>query len=241
MVRNGNSSSADSKPAVVLTLPGTLRGARRLLPVSLFVIPFGIAFGVAAGEQGLSPAQTIAMSLLVFSGVAQFAALEFWRDPIAYLSLTLVVLAVNGRLVIMGAALSPWLNRLPPARRLFVLGFLSDPNFADSQPALQKGERDLGILFGGGLIIWLIWVAGTAVGALGGKAIGNLEAFGFDVVMACFFAAIVAGQLRGAARIAPVVVACAVAVLTLDLLPTGWNVILAALAGGLTSLVRDAK
>ena len=44
-----------SSPAVVLTLPGTLRGARRLLPVSLFVIPFGIAFAVAVLNLDLLP------------------------------------------------------------------------------------------------------------------------------------------------------------------------------------------
>ncbi len=85
-----------------------LRGMRRLLPVSLFVAPFGIAFGIAATEQGLVPIQATVMSVFVFTATAQFAALDFLNEPVAFASLFLVVLALSGRHVIMGAALSRW-------------------------------------------------------------------------------------------------------------------------------------
>lgn len=236
--RNGPNAQ-DSE--ITLTAAGTLRGMRRLLPISAFVIPFGIAFGVAASEQGLSAAQSIVMSALVFSGTAQFASLDFWREPVAFVSLALVVLALNGRHVIMGSALSPWVNRLPLVRRLFVLGFLSDPNFADSQLALREGERDLGILLGGGVILWLVWLAGTAIGALGGRALNDLETFGLDVVMVCFFGAVMAAQLRVPSNVAPIIVASGIAVLTLEWLPAGWNIILGALAGGAMALVTNVR
>ena len=45
------------------------------------------------------------MSVLVFSGAAQFAALDFWPGPVAFGSLALVVLALNARHIVMGAAL----------------------------------------------------------------------------------------------------------------------------------------
>lgn len=233
----------DPPPAAtrpVLTWRGMSRGARRLLPVAIFVIPFGIAFGVAAAERGLPVGQSVAMSMLVFSGAAQFAALEFWQEPVAFGSLALVVLAVNARHVVMGAALAPWVNALPLHQRILSVAFLSDPNFADSQPALRGGEKDLGVLLGGGLILWVNWVAGCATGALAGSMIGNPSTFGLDVVMTCFLAALVADQARQRARVVPVVVAALVAVATLDWLPTGWNVIVGALAGGVTGSLRRA-
>jgi predicted branched-subunit amino acid permease len=226
---------------IKLSWRGTLHGMRSLLPISIFVIPFGIAFGVAAADQDVTVIQTIAMSILIFSGAAQFASLELWREPIAFGSLALIVLAVNARHVVIGAALSPWVNALPLGKRMLTLGFLSDANFADSQPAFKSGERDIGRLLGGGLILWINWVVGTTIGILAGARIGDPEAFGLDVIMVCFFAAAITGRLGGRSTIIPALIASVVAVLSLDFVPVGWNIILAAVCGGIAGTVIDAK
>ena len=181
------------------------------------------------------------MSALVFSGAAQFAALEFWPNPTALFSVLLVAFAINARHIIIGAALSPWLNKLPLCKMLLTLSLLSDANFADSQPAFQSGERDAGTLLGGGLILWLNWVSGTAIGAMAGHTIGDLQAFGLDVVMVCFFAGTIALRLKDRSDIFPAGVASAVAVLTMGLVPAGWNIILGALAGGLWGAFADEQ
>lgn len=85
--------SSASPDDVALSGTAVLRGMRRLMPVSLFVIPFGVAFGIAAVEQGLSPVQATAMSFVVFTATAHFAALDFLNEPIAFVSLFFVVLA----------------------------------------------------------------------------------------------------------------------------------------------------
>lgn len=224
--------------AVTLTRAGVVSGLWRLGPFALFVVPFGMAFGVAAVERGLSTAQTLLMSALVFAGAAQFAALELWAAPLPYLSLALVVFAVNARHLVMGAALAPWINRLPPAPRLAALGVMSDANFAASHAAFEAGGRDAGVLLGGGLALWLAWMVGTTVGLGAGASLGDLDRFGVDVVMVVFLAAVVTGGVRSHRSVPPLAVAGAVAVLTLELLPTGWNVIAGAVAGGLVGALR---
>lgn len=241
MVRSSLNEREKKGGAVILTWKGVLRGGRRLFPIAVFTIPFGIAFGVAAIESGLTSTQAVLMSVAAFSGATQFATLDFWREPLAFGSLAMVLLALNARHVIMGAALSPWINRLPFGRRILSLSYLSDPNFADSQPAFQEGERDVGILLGGGLTLWVCWVAGTAIGALGGTDIGDPSSYGIDVVMPCFFAAVVAGQLNQATAFAPILVASVIAVALLSIVPTGWNVVVAALAGAFVGLIFHAK
>ena len=241
MVTNGNKPTASPRDAA---LSGTaiLRGMRRLLPVSVFVVPFGVAFGVSAIDHGLGPLQATVMSLLVFTATAQFAALDFLNEPVAFGSLFLVVLALSARHVIMGAALSGWINRLPLVKRLATLTLLSDANFADTQPLLQKGERDLGVLLGGGLIMWFAWTASTALGAFGGNLLGDTDAYGFGAVMVCFFAATAVGMLRASSGLVlPTAIASGLSALTLPLLPTGWNIILAALAGGVLAAVFHAE
>lgn len=219
-----------------------------MFAVALFSIPFGIAFGTAATEAGVPPLEAILMSVFTFSGVAQFAALEFWGQPVAWAMLAFVVLAASARMLVMGAVLAPWMNGLPAGRRFLALAWLSDPNFAKSQPAWRAGERDAGTILGAGLALWSLWVLGTAIGVLGGNVIGDVADYGFDVVMVCFFSALVVGEAAGRkgtgggglaslATAAPIVAAALVAVVTLPVLPSGWNVIAAALAGGLVTLL----
>ena len=76
-----------------------------LLPVAAMVLPFGIAFSVAAQQAGLEDLTIIAMSMLVFAGASQFAALELWQSPVPWIPLALVVFAVNARHILMGASL----------------------------------------------------------------------------------------------------------------------------------------
>lgn len=150
--------------------------------------------------------------------------------------------ALNARHVIMGAALAPWVNRLPPWQRVLSLAYLSDPNFADSQTAFKSGRADLGRLLGGGLILWLNWIVGTAIGVLGGGLLGAPDRFGIDVVMVCFFTAVVTEQLReGRDVILPVLVAAVVSVVSLPWLATGWNVILGALAAGIAGIATGGS
>ncbi|WP_420334092.1 AzlC family ABC transporter permease [Roseibium sp.] len=227
---------------MTLSGAGVLRGMARLLPICLFVVPFGIAFGIAATEGGIGPVQATAMSAFVFTATAQFAALDFLQEPVAYFSLGLVALALSGRHLIMGAALAQWINRLPAGKRFVVLIFLSDANFADTQMLLQRGETDLGPLLGGGLMLWITWVGSTAAGAFGGDLLGNTEAFGFGVVMLCFFAATAFGMVRSTlSLLLPVIVAVVASAITLPYLPNGWNIILAALLGGGIATLRHAE
>lgn len=224
-----------------LSIDGVRRGAFRLLPMAAFTVPFGVAFGVAAIEANVTPVQAITMSAFTFSGAAQFAALEYWPSPTSLVSIALVVLALNARHLVMGAALSRSVNALPPAQRVMVLSVLSDPNFTDSQQALRNGERDLGILLGGGIALWCSWVMGTIIGVSGGSVIVAPERLGIDVVMACFFIAIFVGHVREeATALVSVFVAAVVSVILLPWLPTGWNVILGALIGATTGSFKRA-
>ncbi len=82
-------------------------GFKQLLPLSVFVVVFGVAFGLAAAQSGLSAPAIIAMSTLVFAGASQFAALELWGPQVSLLTLVITVFAINARHLLMGATLYP--------------------------------------------------------------------------------------------------------------------------------------
>jgi predicted branched-subunit amino acid permease len=220
------------------TARGVWRGAVEITPVAAFVIPFGIAFGVAASAKPVPPELAVLMSGTVFAGAAQFAVLDLWRAPLPLAMLALTVLAVNARHILLGAALAPWLLQLPIVRRLAALLFLSDANFAQAIAARARGEIDAGILLGSGLAMWITWIVGTAIGAYGGAFLGDLSRFGFDAVMVTYFAAIVLGQWKGPIDLLPWTAAAAVALLCAYVLPPGWHIIFGALAGGIAGAWR---
>jgi predicted branched-subunit amino acid permease len=82
----------------------------RLLPISLFVVAFGAAFGLAAVQKGLEPLQTLLMSTTVFAGASQFAAVDMWGSEVSLIPLMAVVFAINSRHLLMGASLYPMLR-----------------------------------------------------------------------------------------------------------------------------------
>jgi 4-azaleucine resistance transporter AzlC len=223
------------------TARGVWRGCVEISPIAAFVVPFGIAFGAAASAKVVSPGVSVLMSLAVFAGASQFAALELWHAPLPLAMIALTVLAVNARLILLGAALAPWLLPLSIVRRFAAILLLSDANFAYAMAARTKGEIDAGILFGGGLLMWAVWIAATAVGAFAGTFLGDLSRFGFDAVMLAYFTAITVDQWRGRADLVPWISAAVVASVSAFTLPTGWHIIAGAVTGGAIGAWRHGR
>jgi 4-azaleucine resistance transporter AzlC len=173
----------------LFTQAGVVRGVREIAPLMLAMVPYGMAFGVAATQKGLEPWQALLMSGLVFAGSSQFAALDLWVAPLSLVPILLTTLAVNARHLLYGAALYPWLRHASAAQRFPIMAVLTDSTWVYATQAEAKGERDAGVLLGAGGLTWLVWVLSTAAGAYLGGAIPDPKKFGIDVVMAVFFAA----------------------------------------------------
>jgi len=220
-----------------LTMRGTWAGFWRLLPLSLFVVAFGLAFGLAAVQTGLSPSETVLMSMTVFAGTAQFAALDLWEGQVPVFTLLVTTFAINARMLLMGASLYPWLRNLPIGKRYASILVLSDANWAMTLNDLQAGHsRNLGLLLGGGIALWCTWMVGTLLGMAGGSAIAQPEVFGLDMVMGCFMLSMALGGKKNARMITAWLVGGAAALAAYLWLPANTHVLVGALAGGLVGV-----
>ncbi|WP_040886111.1 AzlC family ABC transporter permease [Marinobacterium stanieri] len=208
-------------------------GFKQLVPISLFVVAFGIAFGLAATQTGLSEPLTVAMSTLVFAGASQFAALELWGAQVPLLTVLLTVFAINARHLLMGATLYPWLQHLSTGKRYAVMMVASDANWAMSMQAFSRGKPGLGLLFGGGLALWSFWILGTWLGIYFGSAIQDPKSLGLDMVMGCFLLAMVVGGEKNLRMLVIWVVAAGSSLFAYWYLPENSHVIVGALAGGI--------
>lgn len=219
---------------------GTLiwQGFRHLAPISIFVIIFGAAFGLAAVQLGLTDANVFAMSGFVFAGAAQFAALELWGDRIPLFTVVVTVFAINARQLLMGASLYPWLRHTSAWKRYTLMLLASDANWALSMQSFNQKKPGFGLLFGGGIALWIAWMLGTGLGIYFGNAISDPKALGLDMVMGCFLLAMVVNGQKNARIVGIWAVAALASVLAYRYLPENSHVIVGALAGGLAGLLR---
>lgn len=208
----------------------------RLLPISLFVVAFGAAFGLAAIQKGLEPLQALLMSATVFAGASQFAAVDMWGTQVSVLPLIAVVFAINSRHLLMGASLYPMLKDLPPRQRYGVLLLLTDANWAVSAQEYQSGRRNLEVILGGGLALWLAWIIGTLIGVYFGRLLQDPQSLGLDMVLGCFLLAMALGGKKSPRILVAWAVAAAASLAAYWYLPPHTHVVVGALAGGVVGL-----
>jgi len=216
-------------------------GFKQLLPISMFVMVFAIAFGLAAAQTGLSEASTLLMSSLVFAGAAQFAVLDLWGQHVPVVPLIVTVFAINARHLLMGATLYPWLRELPRAKRYGVMMVVSDANWAMSMQAFSNGKAGMGLLFGGGLALWSAWTLGSWLGLKFGTVIQDPVSLGLDMVMGCFLLAMMLGGQKNPRMLIIWSVAAAASLIAYTYLPENSHVVTGALAGGLLGAVWTEK
>lgn len=209
------------------------KGVRDGAPFFLVVSPFALLFGVVATEAGLNVFEALAFSVAVIAGAAQFTALQLLQNDAPAVIALVSALAVNLRMAMYSASLTPYLGAAPLWKRAFVAYFTVDQTFACSIVAFEK-NRDwtlshrLAYFFGVMSPICPFWYVFTVVGALIGEAIP--PSFGLDFAMPITFIAMIAPMLRSL----PHLVACAVAVmaaLLLTWLPLNLGLLAAGVAG----------
>ena len=176
-----------------------LRGALTCAPFMIVVGPFSVMFGVVATEAGLTLAQTMGFSVLVIAGASQFAAVQLMTEQAPVLVVLATSLAVNLRMAMYSAALTPHLGAASLWARGLVAYTMVDQTYANSiadyetNPQRSVGEK-LAFFFGGSAVIAPFWYALTFVGAQIGTAIP--PEFALDFAVPLTFIAIVAPMLR---------------------------------------------
>ena len=209
-----------------------LKGVRDGSPFIVVVIPFAVLFGVVGTEAGLNLAQVMGFSVVVIAGASQFAALALMTENAPTLAILGTALAVNMRMAMYSAALTPHLGKAPMWQRAVLAYFLVDQVYALSAVEYEKTPtRPLGqkVAYFMGVMSMAcpFWYAGTLAGALAGTQIP--EAFALDFAVPITFLALVAPMLRTGAHITAALVSL-VGALTLSFLPYNLGLFIAALA-----------
>ncbi len=229
-----------TEPASPNLIQRCLKGVSLASPIVLGYVPIGFAYGVLALKAGLSPANTLWMSIFVYAGSAQFIAAGLIGAGAPALTIVLTTFVVNLRHLLMSAALSPYLKKW---RRIELAAFgfeLTDKSFvlhSNRFAALAPLKVET---FTINLTAQISWVVGSGLGILTGQQISDVRPFGLDYALPAMFIALLVYQLKDQAHVLAGLFAGGLAVALALMGVNHWNVILATLAGATLGVLLES-
>ncbi len=214
-------------------------GVRDGAPFVLVVTPFALLFGVVATEAGLNLLEVMSFSVLVIAGAAQFTAVQLMTENAPTLIILASALAVNLRMAMYSASLTPYLGAAPLWQRAIIAYFTVDQSYACAVNAYEQNpgwtvRQRVAYFMGTITPICPMWYLMTLVGALIGSAIP--PEFALDFAVPITFIALVGPMLRTAAHVAAAIVA-----IILALVFVGLPFNLGLMVGGIGGMMTGAQ
>lgn len=194
-------------------------GVRDGAPFILVAAPFATLFGVLATEAGLKVYEVMTFSLAVIAGAAQFTALQLMADNAPTVIVLVSALAVNLRVAMYSAALTPYLGKAPLWQRASMAYLLVDQSYAlshakyEADPEMTVPQR-VAYYFGTCLLVMTFWFGGSYFGAVVGNAFP--QDLPLDFALPITFLSMVGPMLRTFAHVATAFTAIVVSLLVAD-------------------------
>ena len=215
-----------SDPAWRLTRSAVLRDAAG---VAIATGAYAISFGAIARAGGFDAWQTMALSLLMFTGGSQFGLVGVVAAGGAPLAGAATAIMLGARNALYGLRLTELLQ-LRGWRRFAAAQLIIDESTAMSIGRDSPRAARLGF-YATGLGVFALWNLGTLIGVVGAAWLSDPRALGLDAAAPAAFLALLAPRLRGREAWAIAAVAALVAVIAVPFVPIGFPVLIAALVG----------
>jgi 4-azaleucine resistance transporter AzlC len=216
---------------------------RRLLAdsagIAVSALGFGFVFGLAAREAGFSPVEAMAMSIIVFGGASQFAAVGYVASGLAWPGIILLTALLNARHLLYSAALRPWLRDVPLPRRAVMAHLLTDEAFALSISHFRRIGRtdERGYWLGAIVATFIPWNVATLAGVLLGAQIPDPNRLGIDVIFPAAMIGLAVGLITGRRELVAAIVGAGVAVVVALMSSPSIGIVTGGILGPLVALL----
>ena len=149
------------------------RGLVDVAPLLPGIVPFGMVAGIASVEAGLRLVDAVAMSVVVFAGASQLAALELLGSDALLAVVVVTAVVINLRMLMYSASIAPYFRHLSAAWRAGLAYLLTDQAYALS---IVRYRRDDDVdrrayYLAVGATLWATWQVATVAGYLLGTGI----------------------------------------------------------------------
>lgn len=166
-------------------------GLREMASVAPGLAAWGMMTGVAMVNSGMSVVEALAMTLLVFAGSSQLAAIPLIAAGAPAWVILATAFCVNLRFVVFSAHLRPYLMYLPRPLRLGVGYLFADLSYVlftrrYPKPAQNQAERQaqLAYLLGGCTTNWASWQLASIAGIALAQSVPPQWGLGFAGILA---------------------------------------------------------
>jgi predicted branched-subunit amino acid permease len=201
----------------------------------LAVFAIALSYGVLA-RPVMGSVAPIVMSIVVFSGAAQFGSLAIIAAGGGAGAAIAAGVLLNARYFAMGLALAPSLRHGPLSRSAFAM-WIVDSSWAAASSG--DGTFDPWYMVGVTTPQYPGWVLGTIVGVLAGGAIGDPRSLGLDALFPAFFVGLLLEEVRGRRKAAAAGGGAGIALALTPFTPAGVPILAAALAAIAASRARS--
>lgn len=173
-----------------------LQGLALAMPIALGYLPLGFAYGILARSAGLSLVETVAMSLFVYAGSAQYIAVGMIAAGIPPSSIISTVFLVNLRHVLFSASLAPYLRRCPPWFLAVIAGQITDETYAVAFNYYANHQTSPKLHLSLNVAAHLSWVLSSLFGGMAGSLCRDSSRYGLDFALVAMFIALLLMQIR---------------------------------------------
>jgi predicted branched-subunit amino acid permease len=219
--------------------PEYRRGARDMVGISLGIAAWGLVTGVAMIKSGMGLGLALMMSLTVFAGTAQLAAVPLIAAGAPIWVVWATALCLNLRFIIFSGQWRPYFKHLPRKQRTLLAYFTADLNcvlFMRRFPEPKPAPGQLAYFWGGVSVNAGSWHVASLLGIFLGNHVPTEWGLGFAGTMALL--GMTYSLLSDRATWLPAVIAGAAAVAAFAL-PLKLNMLVAIAAAVAMGMVID--
>lgn len=169
-------------------------GLKAAVPTALGYASIGFACGILAAQAGMSPAETALMSLLVYSGSAQFAICGLVLAGTDLVSGVLTIFLLNLRNLLLNLHTTTVFKSFGLPTQFFLASMMTDESYGLLVTHQLDEQVTPGWMAGNNLAGYLSWLVFTVLGCLLGGLLPDPQKLGVDFALLVMFLAIFMGQ-----------------------------------------------
>ncbi|GAW93611.1 AzlC family ABC transporter permease [Calderihabitans maritimus] len=214
-------------------------GVHSAIPIVLGYLPLGFAYGVLARQAGLSLAETVIMSVLVYAGSGQFIAVSLLGAGAPVLPIVFTVFLVNLRHLLMSASLVPYVGHYSRKLLAAISYQITDETYAVAISHFQKVPAREAYHLGLNLTAHSSWIFASFLGGTVGSMVQNPARWGLDFALPAMFIALLVGQINNRLTLIVALVGGISALGLALLLPGNWYIILGTITAATSGVMLE--
>lgn len=203
-------------------------GCRKGIPITFGYVPMGIGYAAIAIKAGMTPLQTVSMSVLVYAGAGQIIAASMLLSGATAMAIILTNFVVNLRYFVMSTCVLNQVEESNTPLNILAAHVTVDESFA--MFSLSE-DSNIWIYLGIAIIAWLSWILGAGIGVVVLDLLPVIVTNSFNISLYALFVAILIPSIKESKQIALLVLITAVLNVVLGQFLGNWSLIVSTLVG----------